>query len=125
VIRPVTRADIREYAGQDIPEWCVAFGGYAAEQAGAVVALGLVILDSHGRIWGGFESKVPLSPVRMHRSARKVLARLRDAGESVMHAHCSQSIPGAEKWLRRLGFVPAPEMTIDPNHPVWTCTLST
>jgi hypothetical protein len=122
VIRPVTRADIREYAGQDIPEWCVQIEGHAAVRGGNVVALGLVVANPDGHLTGWFDAKENLPPVVMHRTARRTLDALRRRGERRIAVICDASRLGSALWLERLGFRPG---EIGEFGQVWRCDLST
>lgn len=122
-IRLATAEDIRSYAGRELPaDYCICSAlGYAAERDGRVVAISLVTWDSYARAWVWFDTTEPLSPIVMHRRALKTIKVLREVGEPLLLAFCSRRIADAEKWLKRLGFHPAPELTTDPNHPVWRC----
>jgi hypothetical protein len=128
IARLATADDLRAWVGRMPPvEWCIAENivGYTAERASEIVGLGFVTWDEYGRAWGWLEKREALPTLMMHRKAKAMLALLRDVGEPALYAFCSQTIPGSEKWLRRLGFVPAPELTTDPDHPVHKCSLST
>lgn len=127
-VRLARPADAEAYAGAALPaEWF--FGGHlvglVAERDGEMVAIGFITWDGLGRAWGWFSRRGSVSPFLMHREARRMLVGLREAEIAVLHAFCSQSIPGSANWLARLGFVAAPELTTDPDHPVWRCDLST
>ena len=120
--RVATAADFRAFLGREPPPiWT---GLVAEDEAGEIVAAGAVIWDEYGRAWGSYSTRQPLLAVTMHRAARRMLAALKAVEEPALYTFCSQSIPGAEKWLRRLGFEPAPKLTTDPEHPVWVCDLS-
>jgi hypothetical protein len=125
VIRLAKPDDLRAYAGFDPPaEYCICAAlGYVAERDGVIVAISLVTWDIHERAWVWFDAKEPLSPIAMHRRALSTFAVLREVGEPVVYAFCSQTTPGAAKWLDRLGFRPMPELTMEPDHPVWQCVL--
>jgi hypothetical protein len=118
--RPATADDFRRFVGGDPPPiWL----GLVAEENGEIVGAGVVFWDELGRAWGSYSARRALPPVTMHRAARRVLAALEAVGEPALYTFCSRTIVGAQKWLRRLGFKPLPELTTDPNHPVWVCTI--
>jgi hypothetical protein len=125
-LRPASAEDLRRYAGCDLPaDWAIDGWaiGYAAERAGEIVALGLVTRDIYLRAWAWFNSRERLPALMMHRKAKAMLAILREVGEPVIYAGCDYSIPGAEKWLQRLGFVPDTDLST-PERSVWRCNLS-
>lgn len=126
-VRVVRAEDIRAVLGCDIdPVYCIPECkpvGYAAERDGAVVAIGVVTWDTEGRAWGWFNTRERLPAVVMHRRARAMLALLREAGEPALYAICNGAIPGAETWLRRLGFV-VDEALTHPWGPVYRWDLT-
>lgn len=123
-IRRATADDARAIAGGTLPaDWCIgAPVGWAAERDGEVIALGAVTWDRYGRAWGWFSGSGAVPAITMHRKAREMLAMLREAGEPTLYAICNTAIPGADTWLRRLGFVEAPDMHSEAG-PVWQCNL--
>lgn len=123
--RIATADDFLRYAGRMPPaEWCIAESvGYAAERNGELVALGIVTWDHFGRAWGWFDTREALPALMLHRKAKAMLAVLRAVGEPVIYAGCDYTIAGAEKWLRRLGFIHDPEMSSEERS-VWRCNLS-
>lgn len=124
-LRLATPEDLRTEMGCELDRYlCDQWYGFAAERDGAVVGLGIVSRDQHGRLWVWVNMRERLSAFMLHRAVREHFDGLRDAGVERVYAFCSQSIVGSEKWLRRLGFVAAPELTTDPQHPVWICSLS-
>lgn len=82
-------------------------------------AFGVVAWDDHGRAWAFVDARSGLRPVRATRSAWKMLAALRKAGERELWAFCDQ-IPKAERWLRHLGFRPA---GVVYGREVWRCLV--
>lgn len=122
-LRLATDDDIRRFARQDRPEWVVEWVAYAAEQDGEVVALGMILWDSHGLTWVMYNSRIKLSPFLMHRLAKKTLGHLREIGVTDLYTFCDDAIPGADKWLARLGFRPSFEFPSDAP-PVLTCKLT-
>ena len=123
IVRLATVADFRAYAGRDLPEWCAEWVGWAGEQDGAVVALGIVSWDKWGRVWAWYDSRAAVSRFLMHRLARRTISHLRNIGVPHLHAYCSERVPDADKWLRRLGFRPALVLPPDPRE-VWVCDLT-
>lgn len=105
-VRLASADDVRAFAGRDTPEWVVEMVAYAAEQDGQLIALGTVFWDAAGRVWVAFDKRGDISAFTMHRLALRTLKHLRDIGTDVIHAECDECIPGADKWLRRLGFRP-------------------
>lgn len=121
-LRLATLDDFRAYTGREPgPPWCEQWFGFIGEEDGRMIGLGIISRDEHGRIWGWVENREPVSPFMLHRAVKSVIGGLQRSGVTSLHAYCSQSIGGAEKWLRRLGFRPEPDLTTDPNHPVWVC----
>jgi hypothetical protein len=101
------------------PVWA----GLVAEEDGEIVGAGIVIWDEYGRAWGSYSALRPLPVITMHRAAKRMLAVLQAVGEPALYVFCSRTIPGAERWLSHLGFTPLPELTTDPNHPVWVYAI--
>lgn len=123
--RLATADDFRRYAGQDLPpEWCIEGRviGYVAEDGGEVIAIGIVTWDEFGRAWGWFHSRQRIAAVTMHRLAKRTMAVLRAVDEPALHAGCDYRIPGSEKWLKRLGFAHAPELSCAERQ-VFRCDL--
>lgn len=115
--RLATPDDFARFYGKQPPdEWY----GVLGERDGVVLGMGNVTWDQWGRPWLFFNRAVPDVPaIAMHRLARWVMNDLRTAfGETTVHAFCDTNIAGAEKWLRRLGFEPDPEM--GGSVAVWT-----
>ena len=82
----------------------------------------MVFWDKWGRVWGSFDRKERISPFLMHRLARGMLAHLREIGIERLYAECDGRVPDAAKWLRRLGFRPAPVVPFAADE-VWLCDL--
>ncbi len=100
---------IRFYGHAPPDEWF----GVTAERDGVLLGMGSVVWDRWGRPWLLFNRGVPDVPaIAMHRLARWVMRDLRQTfREEEVFAFCDEKIAGAEKWLRRLGFEPVPEMS--------------
>ena len=122
-VRLATPDDLSAFARREPPDWCIEWLGYVAERDGRLLALGSVFWDKWGRVWGAFDKKERVSPFLMHRLARVTITRLREIGIKQLYAECDLRVPNAAKWLRRLGFRPAPIVPPDPRQ-VWICTLS-
>ena len=123
-LRPARPDDIRALIGSDIdPEYCaMAPFGYTAERDGEIVATGTITWDRRGVAWGWFTRTGHVPAVTMHRCALEMLAMLREVGEPVLYVICNLAIPGAEKWLLRLGFVRDETLT-HPWGPVFRADL--
>ena len=107
--RLASQADFVRFYGIDPPaEWF----GVLGERDGVILGMGSVVWDKWGRPWLFFNrGRSAVSAVAMHRLAKWVMRDLRTTfDENIVHAFCDQTISGAENWLRRLGFKPAPEM---------------
>lgn len=113
--------DFRRFFGREPPE--IWFGLMAIEGE-EIVGMGIVRHDEYGRAWGSLTLRKRLLPLLMHRTALRVLAALSEAEEPCILTFCDTAIAGAEKWLQRLGFLPVPELTVDPNYPTWRRALA-
>lgn len=125
-VRRVTAEDVRALLGSDIhPEFCIGEpAGFAAERDGELVAIGTVTWDRWGRAWGWLNRPGAIPAVTMHRRARAMLSLLREVEEPALYVICNHAIPGADTWLRRLGFV-EDETLKHPLGAVYRCDLST
>lgn len=95
----LTAEHLADFSIPDLPgdEW---FGAAAVDADGRTLGVG-VIFNERGRAWALVAGKVP----RMaHRLALRVLSDCAEVGLEVW-AECDPEIAGAEKWMRRLGFV--------------------
>ncbi len=120
-VRLATPEDLRDFARCDLPEWCVEWVAYVAEKDGCLIGLGTIIWDKWGRTWAAFDRRGAISPFLMHRLAKRTIAHLREVGIKSLYAECGD-VPGAVKWLRRLGFRPAPVVP-GASGKVWACDL--
>lgn len=103
LVRQASTADFVRFYERSVPEiWL----GMVAERDGELIGFGLVVWDDLGRALAIFDRKADFSAFTMHRVAKRVLSALKEADEPVIYAYCDTHIPGASKWLRRLGFVP-------------------
>ena len=124
-LRDASPEDFRAYAGRDPdPTWHVDWAGKLVERDGEVIGIGVVSEDPYGRLWAWTHSREPLPAIVVHRNTKAMLAKLRRAGADAVHCYRNEDIPGSERWLRRLGFVPAPELGDEGGKMVWRCTLS-
>jgi hypothetical protein len=125
VVRLITMDDLRTMLGCEMdPEYCAAGPfGFAAEYNGVLAATGAVTWDMVGRCWGWFNYVRGVPPRLMHVCALEALWWLRRVEEPYMLMIVDQSKDGAERWARRLGFVPDTAVT---HHlgPVYRCNLS-
>ena len=69
-----------------------------------LVGFGTITWDEHGHACGYFDRLGNVSAVTIHRTARMVIEWLRGVGEPALYVSCSETIPGAQRWLERLGF---------------------
>lgn len=98
--RLASEADFRRFHGREAPGiWLGMIDGDRA--------FGSVVWDDKGRAWGFVDVRGPVSAVTLHRGAKRLLAALAQAGEREVRVFCDTTTPGAERWLRRLGFAPA------------------
>lgn len=106
MIRPATDQDWQALVDHPLPDIWV---GLVSEDRLRVHGIGAAYLGKDGRWWVFFNRE---PGVRMkktaHRAAKRLLWALRDAG-IVVRALPDCRIPGAELWLRRLGFRPTGE----------------
>lgn len=108
LVRPAKEADYLRAFGRTLPDpW---FGMVAVDGLGTLLAFGTVYWDGLGRAWGGFDRLGPVSPSVMHRTAVRVMADLKAVGEPFLLTMCDEKIPGARRWLDRLGFVRVDEV---------------
>lgn len=78
--------------------------GMVGIENGRPVGFGTIVWDAHGRAWGHLNLLERASPFVLHRMAVRVIGWLRETGQPDLWATCSETIPGARKWLERLGF---------------------
>lgn len=97
---------------------------WVAERDERPVAVGAVTVDCFGRFVVWIDRAHELPAMTLHREVRHAMTRLRDAGADALYANCDPAIPGAESWLRRLGFLPEPTMDSELGSG-WKCALST
>jgi hypothetical protein len=110
----------RFYGREPPPIWF----GLAYEEHGEIVGMGIVHHDTLGRAWGSLDAKNPLPALLMHRTAKRALAALREAGEPILYVGCNRKLPNAEKWLRRLGFSIDPDLHNDGDIRHWSLRLA-
>ena len=124
-LRPARPDDIRAMIGADIdPEYCaMAPVGYTAERDGEIVAVATITWDKNGVAWGWLNRIGYVPAITMHRSALRMLRDLREVGEPALYVICNLAVPGAEKWLLRLGFA-RDETLSHPWGPIYKCDLS-
>jgi hypothetical protein len=110
-----TDADFLAFYKREAPEiWL----GVCNKEGERITGFGAVIWNEWGCACGYVDRKGPLSPFMMHRAALAVMDSLRKAGEPHLSVLCDGSIPGARKWLERLGFRP-----LEDNSEVWQVKL--
>ncbi len=119
-------SDFRRYFGvEPAPAWCIEgkIIGHVAERGGELVAVGLVSWDQYGRAWGWYSVRERVPEIIIFRQARAMLALLRSVKEPALYVFSDPRVPQAEKWLRRLGFRPAPGI-VEPKVEAWKCDLT-
>lgn len=121
VVRPIGpdeegRAVLRAFGVLAIPD---AFMGAAAFDDGEPIAVGIVAWNRHGQAEGYVSKKKPVSAITMHRLALRTLGILKALGETAIYVACDETIPGARKWLERLGFGRRPELKNQYNQETW------
>lgn len=98
-----TDADFLAFYGQTPPEpWL----GVCAKEGERIVAFGVIIWADNGNALGFVDKKGPVSRFMLHREARRVLRVLKQVGEPHVSVMCDGRLPGAEYWLRKMGFAP-------------------
>lgn len=117
-LRLATADDFRTFYGREPPP-VGTWSGYVAERGSQIVGFA-VVRGLGGQCWASVDLMERLPPVLMHRTAVLALADLGRRGVRAINVYCDLAIPGAEHWLRRLGFCPSPELTTDPDYPVWS-----
>jgi hypothetical protein len=123
-VRDLREADTEVLDACLPPEWCVVDPvGCAAERDGSVIAIGAVTWDKWGRCWAWYNSREQLPAVTMHRLAKAALNYLRKEGEPTVYAIANANVPGAARWLERLGFV-RDETLAHELGPVYRCPLN-
>lgn len=83
------------------------FRGVTAHLDGAPVAFGGLTYHPDGSVIAFFHGYdvVPRFPVAIHKAVKTGLAAARARGTTRVVALCDATVPAAERWLRRLGFV--------------------
>lgn len=124
-LRPASALDFLNWAGRD-PDaaWHAQWQGVLAERDGKPIAIAIISRDPYGRIWAWTELREPLPPAFLHRSALECMDEMRRRGITIIHCYRNEELPGSEKWLRRLGFVPAPEVGGPYDKLAWRCALT-
>lgn len=137
-LRPASEDDFYAWAGRlPDPQWHRCWEGVMVERDGRPVAIGVISLDFYGRLWAWSDFREKLPAVTIHRNVLDLLHEIKKRGVNFVHCYRNEDAPGSEKWLRRLGFVPAPDMSEappeienampdigNPAHKlVWKCTL--
>ncbi len=99
-IRPARARDVVRFSRYKLPQH---FIGLAAESAGEVLGVGVIIFQS-GRAFACFEQAGRLPAIMLHRMGRKLIRAASATGE--LFAQCE----GEDRWLVRLGFQPTDEV---------------
>lgn len=119
-IRVATDTDFKSFFHADPPSvWL----GMVYEKEEAVVAIGTIVWESFGHAIAFFHCREAISKFTMQRVAKNVFRVLKDVGEPAVYGVPDENIPGAEKWMRRFGFVPTGYVPPGYNHEVWRLDL--
>lgn len=111
--RPGTRADFEAYVGgRPFPhEWCVTGPeGMVFDEDGEIVGVAMLTVDELGRKWLWFNERKPLSPMLLHRTGQRLLAK----ANGPVYVFIDPKEPRAADWAMRSGFAPA-GMTTHPT----------
>jgi hypothetical protein len=121
--------DFTAYVGAPPPvEWsCGEVWGCVAERDGRMVAIAVATEDRDGRLWLWVNVRETVPAIVLHRHGLKLMRSLRDGGHAMVHAFCDPRLSTAERWLRRVGFLPGPKWPhpTGEKRTVWQCNLST
>lgn len=125
-LRPATAEDVLAYHGAlPDPQWHLQYYGLVVEEDGEMIAVGLVSLDPCGRFWVWTHCKKPLPATLVHRRTKLMLRCLKEAEINAVHCYADETVPGAERWLHRLGFRPAETDIPGPKQKqVFRCDLT-
>lgn len=120
IVREATGADFHSFYGR---EPAGIWFGMCAVENGVIVGFGAILwrqdprphLGEPGMLaWAIVDVKAPVPAVRLHRKVVLVLKTLcRQLGEPAVYCNCDARIPGAERWLQRLGFVQDVGLSLD------------
>ncbi len=124
-LRQASKADLVAYIGHEpsadwrpyLRDWA----GYIVERDGKMVGVGCISEDDQGRLWAWVHTREALPAMLVHRGVVKVMGHLRRAGFDGVHCYRDEGIADSERWLRRLGFRPAPKITTARGKMVWKC----
>lgn len=120
-LRLATPDEFVRFFGREPPDIWFGLPHY---EGGEIVGMGVVHHDALGRAWGSLDAKKPLPALRMHRTAKRALAALREAGEPVLYVGCNRKHAQAEKWLLRLGFSLDAELHAEDDVRYWSMRLA-
>lgn len=101
-VRLATDEEFRVIYGKAPPP---AWVGFVGDRGGRLLGCAGVVWEN-GHAIAFFDKTEKVSAFALHRGARLLFRVLRQVGETVVYAGCDEKIPGAAKWLKRLGFVP-------------------
>lgn len=118
-VRPATAADFLAFFNASPPPiWM----GLVYEENGPV-AFGTIVWESWGHAIAFFHCRRAISKFTMQRVVKRVFRILRDVGEPAIYGVPDMKIPGAEKWMRRLGFQPTGFVPPGYTDEVWRLDL--
>jgi hypothetical protein len=114
MLRTATGEDWAAITGLPVPGYWI---GLVYEERGTVLGLGGLFEGTDRRWWATVTSQA-VRPVALWKAARQVLETAGAAGVPV-YAMTDYSIPGADAFLRRLGFVETDEAIKGHRVLVW------
>jgi N-acetylglutamate synthase-like GNAT family acetyltransferase len=114
-IRPTTKADCLAFYKSEPPYRIKANTGLLD---GEVVAIGGLGFLPDGRVMAFADLTEPAREIQggliLHRFARRAIADAKASGVKRLIAQKDDSVPAAERWLKRLGFEP-----LDDDRMLW------
>ena len=106
-LRPTVEADLAACIAEPLPNRIQTMTAYVPD-TGEILGLGGLSYKPDGEVWA-FAQILPTGrryPAAVHRAGVAVMAMIRRTRVGIVFATASPSIPGADRWLLRLGFTP-------------------
>lgn len=110
LLRPTTAADLPFVIGEKLPFRIQALTAYR-EPDGAILGIGGLAFPPNGPVivFAQINDEGRRYPIALHKTGLAVMGMLRASNVTRAVATADQDNPARLKWLRRLGFVVAPE----------------
>lgn len=107
-IRPATRRDLEKfYRTTDIRQSRIADVGVVR---GRIIGCGgVAFVDGMAFVFLDLKPSARRYKVALVKAARGVIERVRTSGTRIMYANLDPDEPGAERWVRSMGFLPTDE----------------